>query len=294
MYVLPMVKFCTAFTNAFKNYSNFSGRIRRSEYWFFLLVVNLVTFFLLLFFMLSISGVIRSSNPYYDYYDYRNYYRYNDDAISAFMILLVIYIAFIMTPTLSATVRRLHDIGKSGEYIFVGLVPFFGGLTLLVYLCRDSMTEANEFGPSPKYTPFITNSNSNLQTQNQSYSAPLLPNEKNSINDESSDNNIISNNNINNINIATNNNIIAPNKNIIQPNNNIIAPNNQYVAPNNNIIAPNKNIIMPNNNINVVPNNNINVVPNNNINAPNNNTNSSNSKPVQMNILADNKEEKKE
>ena len=51
---------------------------------------------------------------------------------------------------------------------------------------------------------------------------------------------------------------------------------------------------MPNNNINVVPNNNINVVPNNNINAPNNNTNSSKSKPVQMNILADNKEEKKE
>ena len=129
-----MVKFCTAFTNAFKNYSNFSGRIRRSEYWFFILVVNLVTFFLLLFFMLSISGVIKPSYSYYDYYDYRNYYRYNDDAILAFMILLVIYIAFIMTPTLSATVRRLHDIGKRGEYIFVGLVPFFGGLTLLVYL----------------------------------------------------------------------------------------------------------------------------------------------------------------
>ena len=274
MYVLPMVKFCTAFTNAFKNYSNFSGRIRRSEYWFFILVVNLVTFFLLLFFMLSISGVIKPSYSYYDYYDYRNYYRYNDDAILAFMILLVIYIAFIMTPTLSATVRRLHDIGKRGEYIFVGLVPFFGGLTLLVYLCRDSMTEANEFGPSPKYTPFIANSN--LKAQNQSYSAPLLPNEKNSINDESS-----------------NNDIIAPNKNIIQPNNNIIVPNNKFVAPNNNVNALNKNIIIPNNK-NVVPNNNINLVQNNNINAQNTNANSNYSKPVQMNILADNKKKKKE
>ena len=90
------------------------------------------------------------------------------------------------------------------------------------------MTEANEFGPSPKYTPFITNSN--LQTQNQSYSAPLIPNDNiNSINDESSNNNIISNNNINNINIATNNNIIAPNNNIIAPTNNIIAPTNNNI-----------------------------------------------------------------
>ena len=252
MYVLPMVKFCTAFTNAFKNYSNFSGRIRRSEYWFFILVVNLVTFFLLLFFMLSISGVIKPSYSYYDYYDYRNYYRYNDDAILAFMILLVIYIAFIMTPTLSATVRRLHDIGKSGEYIFVGLVPFFGGLTLLVYLCRDSMMEENEFGPSPKYTQNLINSV--LQTQPQNYMAPLISNDNNNI-----------------INVEPNNNIIAQNKNNIIPNQNI------NVVPNNNIIAQNKNNIAPNQKINVVPNNDI---------------NSNNSKPVQMNELSENKENK--
>ena len=71
------------------------------------------------------------------------------------MILLVIHIAFIMLPTLSIRVRRLHDIGKRGELFFVGLVPFFYGITLLVLLCRDSMTEANEFGPSPKYTPLL-------------------------------------------------------------------------------------------------------------------------------------------
>ena len=226
MYALPKVDFCTALGNAFKNYSNFSGRIRRSEYWFFMLVVNILTFLLLLLEILYAGGVIRTYY-YYDSYYGRSYdrYIYNYDAILALMIILVIYIAFIMLPTLSATVRRLHDIGKRGEYIFVGLIPFFGGLTLLVYLCRDSMMEENEFGPSPKYTQNLINPV--LQVQPQNYMAPLLPNDNYSINNVSNDNVIIPNQNIN-------------------------------VVPNNNIITQNKNNIVPNQKINVVPNNDIN------------------------------------
>ena len=56
-----------------------------------------------------------------------------------------------MLPVLSATARRLHDVGKRGEYMFIGFVPFFGGLTLLVLLCFDSHKNSNKFGPSPKY-----------------------------------------------------------------------------------------------------------------------------------------------
>ena len=268
MYALPKVDFCTAIGNAFKNYSNFSGRIRRSEYWFFILVVNILTFLFSLLEGLYGSGVIRIYYYYYDSYYGRPYdrYRYNDDAILALMIILVIYIAFIMLPTLSATVRRLHDIGKRGEYIFVGLIPFFGGLTLLVYLCRDSMMEENEFGPSPKYTQNLINSV--LQAQPQNYMAPLISNDNNNIINVSN-NNFITPNNI--INVEPNNNIIAHNKNNIIPNQNI------NVVPNNNIIAQNKNNIVPNQKINVVPNNDI---------------NSNNSKPVQMNELSENKENK--
>ena len=302
MYELPKVDCCTAFKNAFKNYSNFSGRIRRSEYWFFLLVVNIVTFILLLFFVLFVTEAIgayyyyssRSYNPYDHYYDHSGYYRANEEGILAFVILLGIYVPFITLPTLSASVRRLHDIGKSGCYLFIGLVPFFGTLTLLVFLCRDSMPEANEFGPPTKYTTNIINQT--LQSPNQSYNAPLLPNDNNSINNVSSDNIIVPNNNINvvpnnNINVVPNNYIIVPNKNVIVPNNQYIVPNNQYIVPNNNVVyAQNKNIIMPNQNINVIPNQNINSVPNININAQNNNTNNNNSKPVQMNELSEKKE----
>ena len=300
MYELPKVDCCTAFTNAFKNYSNFSGRIRRSEYWFFLLVVNIVTFILLLFFVLFETKTIYKYS--YDYYDRYSKRRYNYEGMLAFRILLGIHVSFIALPTLSASVRRLHDIGKSGCYLFIGLVPFFGTLTLLVFLCRDSMPEANEFGPPTKYTTNIINQT--LQSPNQSYNAPLLPNDNISINNVSSDNIIVPNNNINvvpnnninvipnnNINVVPNNYIIVPNKNVIVPNNQYIVPNNQYIVPNNNVVyAQNKNIIMPNQNINVIPNQNINSVPNININAQNNNTNNNNSKPVQMNELSEKKE----
>ena len=285
MYELPKVDCCTAFKNAFKNYSNFSGRIRRSEYWFFLLVVNIVTFILLLFFVLFETKTIYKYS--YDYYDRYSKRRYNYEGILAFVILLGIYVPFITLPTLSASVRRLHDIGKSGCYLFIGLVPFFGTLTLLVFLCRDSMPEANEFGPPTKYTTNIINQT--LQSPNQSYNAPLLPNDNNSINNVSSDNIIVPNNNIN---VVPNNNInVVPNNYIIVPNKNVIVPNNQYIVPNNQYIVPNKNIIIPNNNMNYVQNQNMNVAPNNNVNAvPNNNINSNNSKPVQMNELSEKKE----
>ena len=292
MYQFPKVDCCTAFKNAFKNYSNFSGRIRRSEYWFFLLVVNIVTFILLLFFILFETRTIYKYS--YDYYYRYSGRRYNYEGMLAFRILLGIYVPFITLPTLSASARRLHDIGKSGCYLFIGFVPFFGALTLLVFLCRDSMPEANEFGPPTKYTTNIINQT--LQSPNQSYNAPLLPNDNISINTTTTDNIIAPNNNIN---VVPNNNyIIVPNKNVIVPNNQYIVPNNQYIVPNNQYIVPNnnvvysqnKNIIMPNQNINVVPNQKINSVPNININAQNNNTNNNNSKPVQMNELSEKKE----
>ena len=232
-----MVKFCTAFTNAFKNYSNFSGRIRRSEYWFFLLVVNTLTVLLTLFFILFATGTIGGHyyNSYYhhnydyDYYHYR-YYRTNEEATLALLIVLSIYIAFIMLPTLSATVRRLHDTGRRGEYIFIGLVPFFGQIALLALLCTDSNRDTNEYGPSPKYTNAVNNylvvqppiQNASAPAVSplvtpliQTNASPVPMNmANNNINNMTNNNiNYMTNNNINNmtnnnINNNTNNNII--------------------------------------------------------------------------------------
>ena len=184
MFVLPKVKFHIAIKNAFKNYSNFKGRIRRSEYWFFMLFVNFFTvFFLTMFLLCELKVIGYTTEYYYEYWQnyYRKYNRRDYAMYDAFLILLCIYISFITLPTLSATVRRLHDTGRRGEYIFAGLVPFFGGLTLLILLCYDSNKEGNEFGPSPKYTnaspienqpPLINSSSGSSYSPNMIISSP--------------------------------------------------------------------------------------------------------------------------
>ena len=218
-YALPIVNCCTAIKNSFKNYANFKGRIRRSEYWFFMLLVNFFTIFFLTMFLLCVTEVI-GYEYYYDYYDWRHYYGYyhrDESMFIAFTSLFCIYICFITLPTLAATVRRLHDTGRRGEYIFVGLVPFFGTLTLLVFLCQDSQNQDNEFGPSTKYSnippqqnqPFLINSINSDDISSNSYNPNIIAvnpvqanmnNLQQSINQVNPVNNNI-NNNINNKNI---------------------------------------------------------------------------------------------
>jgi uncharacterized membrane protein YhaH (DUF805 family) len=105
-----------AVNSAFKNYANFDGRARRSEYWYFALF-NLLVSLCLVF-------------------------------ISPFLYLF--YLLAIIIPSIAVLVRRLHDIGKSGWMYFVGLIPLVGGIWLLVLLCTDSQVGDNEYGANPK------------------------------------------------------------------------------------------------------------------------------------------------
>lgn len=52
-------------------------------------------------------------------------------------------------PTLAVTVRRLHDIGKSGWWYFYGIIPLLGWFTMLVWLCRKGTEGGNRFGADP-------------------------------------------------------------------------------------------------------------------------------------------------
>ena len=53
--------------------------------------------------------------------------------------------------TIPLTVRRLHDIGKSGYFVFLGLIPLLGTIPLLILAAQDSQRESNIYGYSPKY-----------------------------------------------------------------------------------------------------------------------------------------------
>ena len=100
-------------------YATFNGRARRSEYWFFTLFNAIVAFIL---------GLI-------------------------FPPISFIYPIFILLPSLAVLVRRLHDIGKSGWWIFICLIPLIGSIWLLVLLCTDSNAETNNYGENPKVEP---------------------------------------------------------------------------------------------------------------------------------------------
>ena len=51
---------------------------------------------------------------------------------------------------LAVCVRRLHDIGKSGWWVLIGLVPVIGGIWLLVLMCLDGEPKENQWGANPK------------------------------------------------------------------------------------------------------------------------------------------------
>jgi uncharacterized membrane protein YhaH (DUF805 family) len=53
-------------------------------------------------------------------------------------------------PALAVTVRRLHDTGKSGFWIFIALIPLIGSIWLLVLLCTEGTAGENKYGPDPK------------------------------------------------------------------------------------------------------------------------------------------------
>ena len=140
---------------AFKKYANFSGRARRKEFWWFYAANMIVTAIFNI--LLTISGGASMFSLLT-----------GDADINFFAIIVIIlssiYNLAIFVPTLALTVRRFHDIGKSGWYylIVVGacilmIIPIIGwiaGLGLLIWylvmMCQDSQIGDNQYGADPK------------------------------------------------------------------------------------------------------------------------------------------------
>lgn len=112
----------------FENYANFNGRARRAEYWWFVLM-NII----LAIVAMVIDGMLGTN---FDPLPYGYFY---------FGYALAVFI-----PGLAAAVRRLHDLGKSGWFIFIALIPIIGSIWLLVLLCSDGQQGENQYGPDPK------------------------------------------------------------------------------------------------------------------------------------------------
>lgn len=111
-----------------KKYAVFSGRARRKEYWFFVLF-NMI-FAIIAMVLDNVLGIAIEGVVYGPIY-------------------LLLCLA-VLLPGLGVLVRRLHDVGKSGWFFFISLIPIIGSIWLLVVLCRDSMPGENQYGANPK------------------------------------------------------------------------------------------------------------------------------------------------
>lgn len=119
-----------------KNYANFSGRARRKEYWMFILFHYLIMITLYIGIIFSTVGDEYSSEV--------------TTSGVIFSALLGLYFLAMIIPYLAVTVRRLHDINKSGGYWFVRFIPIAGPIWLLVLLVEDSWDGVNKYGANPK------------------------------------------------------------------------------------------------------------------------------------------------
>ncbi len=113
-----------------KNFANFNGRARRKEYWGAMLIYIIVA--VILSMLMNITFWIS---------EYLSYF---------FVLVTSIFYLATIVPILALTVRRLHDIDKSGWWYLISLVPIIGGIWLLILLCTEGTRGENRFGADPK------------------------------------------------------------------------------------------------------------------------------------------------
>lgn len=98
-----------------KKYCDFTGRARRREFWFYALFQLIVAI-----------------------------------CIGWIPVIGWIVALGLTPPALAAHVRRLHDLGKSGWFLLIALIPIVGGIILLVMEAQEGNRGANQYGPDPK------------------------------------------------------------------------------------------------------------------------------------------------
>ena len=117
------MSFTEAIRSVLNQYVGFSGRARRSEYWYWVL------FYIIIGVIASLldRAVFNSTNSWFSY-----------------IVGLALFL-----PGLAVAIRRLHDTSRSGWWVLIGLIPVIGAIILIVFYVQDSHGD-NQYGPSPK------------------------------------------------------------------------------------------------------------------------------------------------
>lgn len=127
---LIMQDLTLAVRTVLSKYATFSGRASRPEFWWWFLAVFIVSIITQIVDATIIAPMLG--------------FEAGDE--NAGQPLSVLFSLAILLPAIAVAARRLHDIGKSGWWLLIGLVPLVGGLVLLWFYTRPSEGE-NAWGP---------------------------------------------------------------------------------------------------------------------------------------------------
>lgn len=130
------VSYTDAIKRGFSQYATFTGRAGRSEFWRFMLTREIIVNAIGLLYTLSLHllGDKRTVTEILYWMD---------------LCLFLVYIL----PTLAYTCRRLHDIGKSGVLLWIGVIPIIGFFVVLYHLVQPGDTSSNVYGDPVAYIP---------------------------------------------------------------------------------------------------------------------------------------------
>jgi uncharacterized membrane protein YhaH (DUF805 family) len=113
------MSFSDAIKTCFAKYADFNGRAKRSEFWWFVLFLFLVSFFLEL--LLGRTGSLISG----------------------------VFSLATLIPSLAVGARRLHDTNRTGWWQLIGIIPIVGWIILIVFMASEGDVADNEYGAAP-------------------------------------------------------------------------------------------------------------------------------------------------
>ena len=110
------------FLQVMRKFADVSGRARRKELWMFTLVIGVANL------VFNVLGRMTS----------------------LFSIVGVLFSLVVLVPSITVSIRRLHDTGRSGWWLLLNLVPFLGWAVVIYFFVLDGQPGHNQYGPNPK------------------------------------------------------------------------------------------------------------------------------------------------
>lgn len=124
-----------------EKYFRMSGRASRAEFWLFTLAIYVEVAVILCVELFLKELMEQLEDP--------------QAAMIILFVLLFLLLALLVViiPSITVSIRRLHDTGRSGWWLLISAVPWVGSIVLLIFFCQPSQPGTNEFGPNPYEAP---------------------------------------------------------------------------------------------------------------------------------------------